>query len=329
MPIATPQLQLETESLCAMLEEWPTDSYAAHSSRIAPAALHSQRLEQARTILSLPNDRIRLVREHGELVGAACWSPLPWDSRHFGFAAGRIDVLLAGGDYRQSRHRKQHLLGSLLEECRLQGLQHLSVRTQAADLASIHALQRHGFEWIDGIQTFTLSLVEGIAEVSPVPTGIRIGEYEPWQLEGILEIAGSAYRFDRFHSDPALPTGAADRLHEDWLLNSCSGKAADMVVVATDERQVLGFVTVKFDSAIYCRNGGRLATIVLVATAERGRGQGIGKATTLATLSLLRKHNIAAVQVGTQLSNIGAGRLYESCGFRLGASTLTFRKLIS
>lgn len=329
MPIATPQLQLEPESLCRMLEEWPTDSYGAHRSRIAPTTLHEHRLEQARTFLSIPDDRIRLIQEQGELVGAASWSPLPWDSRHFGFAAGRIDVLLASGDYRLSRQRKQHLLGLLLEDCRRQGLQHLSIRVQAADLTSIHALQQHGFEWIDGIQTFTLSLVDSTAEVFSVPAGIRIGDYEPWQLEGILEIAGSAYRFDRFHSDPALPAGAADRLHEDWLLNSCSGKATDMVVVATDERQVLGFVTVKFDSGIRCRNGGLLATIVLVATAERGRGQGIAKATTLATLSRLRKHNIAAVQVGTQLSNIGAGRLYESCGFRLSASTLTFRKLIS
>lgn len=328
MPIATPQLQLEPENLCTMLEQWPTDSYAAHHSRIAPTALRQHRLQQARTLLSLPNDRIRLIHEQDELVGAASWSPLPWDSRHFGFAAGRIDVLIAGGDYHQGRQRKQLLLGSLLEDCRRQGLRHLSTRVQAADLTSIHALQQHGFEWIDGIQTFTLSLEEGIAEVSSVPAGIRIGEYEPWQLEGILEIARSAYRFDRFHSDPALPPGAADRLHEDWLLNSCSGKAADMVVVATDERQVLGFVTVKFDAGIRCRTGGLLATIVLVATAERGRRLGIAKATTLATLSRLRRHDIAAVQVGTQLSNIGAGRLYESCGFRLSASTLTFRKLI-
>lgn len=329
MPTATPQLRLEPETLCRMLSEWPTDSYSAHGSRIAAADVRQRRWEQAQAILSLPGERIRLIQEHGELAGVVSWSPLPWDSRHFGFAAGRIDVLLAAGDYCLSRKRKQSLLGQLLEDCRRQGLHHLSIRVHAADLTSIHSLQHHGFELIDGIQTFTVSLEKAPAGTPATPANLQIGEFEPWHIEGVLEIARSAYRFDRFHSDPALPPGAADRLHEDWLRNSCSGQAADMVVVAAEDRQVLGFVTVKFDFAIQCGNGGGLATIVLVATAERGRGRGVAKATTLETLSRLRGRSIAAVQVGTQLSNIGAGRLYESCGFRLGASTLTFRKLIS
>ncbi|MFN7933631.1 MAG: GNAT family N-acetyltransferase [Bryobacteraceae bacterium] len=224
--------------------------------------------------------------------------------------------------------RKRQLLDAIRLGCRTAGVAHLSGRVQAADLTSIHALERSGFELIDGIQTFTLP-AEDFPKTSPqCPPGVRIGEFEAWQMEGVLAIAKSAYRFDRFHADPALPAGAADQLHEDWLKNSCRGQAADFVMVATREEEVLSFVTVKYDSALRARNGGRLATIVLVATAAAGRGQGIAKATTLAVLSRLRKDGAAAVQVGTQLSNIPAGRLYESCGFRLAGSTLTFRTLI-
>lgn len=323
------QQQLETETLCEMLEQWPVDGYSAHAGRISAEKLHGRRMERAQAILTMPANYASLLWEGAELAGTAAWSPLPWDSHHFGFSAGRIDVLVARGGYTQSLSRKLQLLSALVESCRSHNTVHVSTRVLAADLSSIHALEQSGFALIDGIQTFTLSLEDWEPQQQTVPPGVRIGEFEPWQLDGVLEIARSAYRFDRFHADPALPPGAADRLHEDWLRNSCAGKAADLVMVASKERQVLGFVTVKFDTSMQCSNGGRLATIVLVATAEAGRGQGIAKSTTLGVLAMLRQKSTAAVQVGTQLSNIGAGRLYEACGFRLGASTLTFRKLLS
>ncbi len=329
MPTAIPPPRLDAEVLCRMIEAWPVDGYSAHAGRISPDSLRKKRMDVASSLLASGPNRAPLLWEHGELVGAASWSPLPWDSRYFGFAAARIDLLLAGGAYALSLRRKQILLDSVLRECRAEGIAHLSARVHAADLSSIHALEGHAFQLIDGIQTFTLSLAEECPAPGAHPTGVHIGEYEPWQLEGILDIARTAYRFDRFHADPELPDGAADRLHEDWLRNSCAGQAADLVMVAFSGRQVLGFVTAKFDSSIRFHNGGHLATIVLVATAERGRGRGIARATTLALLSRLRQCDIAAVQVGTQLSNIGAGRLYESCGFRLGASTLTFRKVVA
>lgn len=329
MPTAIPPPRLESEVLCRMIEAWPVDGYSAHTSRISPDSLRRKRMDLASALLASDRNRTPLLWEQGELVAAASWSPLPWDSRHFGCAAARIDLLLADGAYALSLQRKQILLDSILRECRADGIAHLSARVQAADLSSIHALEGHAFQLIDGIQTFTLSLADEYLVPGDVPTGVQIGEYEPWQLEGILDIARTAYRFDRFHADPELPDGAADRLHEDWLRNSCSGQAADLVMTAFHGRQVLGFVTVKFDSSVCFQNGGRLATIVLVATAETGRGKGIARATTLAALSRLRQCGIAAVQVGTQLSNIGAGRLYESCGFRLGASTLTFRKVLA
>ncbi|MBL8177152.1 MAG: GNAT family N-acetyltransferase [Bryobacterales bacterium] len=328
MLTATQQQPPEIERLLSLLEKWPTDLYSAHGGQLTAESVRESRLRQARSVMERHGSCASLLFEEESLVGAAAWSPLVWDSGHFGFSAARLDLLLADGAYRQSVRRKQHLLDVVLRECEQQEIVHLSVRTQAADLTSIHALEHRGFELIDGIQTFTLCLDQPPSVVANVPEGTCIGRYEPWQLGGILEIAKSAYRFDRFHSDAALPPGSADRLHEDWVRNSCAGQAADLVMVACKQDQVLGFVTVKFDSSVRCRDGGRLATIVLVATAESGRGQGIAKATTSAVLSWLREKNTAAVQVGTQLSNVAAGRLYESCGFRLGATTLTFRKIV-
>ncbi|MBS1829593.1 MAG: GNAT family N-acetyltransferase [Acidobacteria bacterium] len=329
MPATIPQQQLDEKALVYLLDEYPADGYGVHRGRVSSESLRQYRAEQARTMLSLPQDRVVFAWEGHQLAGAASWSPLPWDSRHFGFCAARIDVLIAVGSYQDRVERKRRLLDAVRQNCRRAGVAHLSARVQAPDLTSIHALEHCGFELVDGIQTFTLPEEEFPDAVPESPAGVRIGEFERWQLNGVLEIAKSAYHFDRFHADPALPDGAADRLHEDWLRNSCTGQAADLVMVAAREEEVLSFVTVKYDSSVLARAGGRLATIVLVATAANGRGKGIAKATTLATLARLREDRAAAVQVGTQLSNIAAGRLYESCGFRLAGSTFTFRTLLA
>jgi RimJ/RimL family protein N-acetyltransferase len=39
-------------------------------------------------------------------------------------------------------------------------------------------------------------------------------------------------------------------------------------------------------------------------------------------------HGMETVEVGTQLRNIPAARLYESLGFRLAGASLTLRKIL-
>jgi ribosomal protein S18 acetylase RimI-like enzyme len=71
-----------------------------------------------------------------------------------------------------------------------------------------------------------------------------------------------------------------------------------------------------------------VGTIVLVATAAEARGRGVARQATGAALASMRRHAVDVAQVGTQLANIPAARLYESCGFRLAGVDLTFRKLL-
>ena len=65
-----------------------------------------------------------------------------------------------------------------------------------------------------------------------------------------------------------------------------------------------------------------------MATALDARGRGIAKATTYGALDWFREQGVDIVEVGTQLRNIPASRLYEACGFRLVASSLSLRKWI-
>ncbi len=314
-------------ALADLLLEQDRGVYAPHISRIPAAAMRAWNLDRSRDYLERDPDRVFFIEERGEWKGSAAWMPLPWDSGLFGITAARLDWLVARGDYQNACRVKRKLLGRLLSGCRQAGIKHLTARSDAGDHSSIHSLEQAGFVLIDGIQTFGLC-TDTACQTARVEETIKVGLFEPWQLDGVLEIARTAYRFDRFHSDPALSRAVADRIHQEWLRNSCSGGAADAVVVATANRQVLGFVTVRIDHALRELTGWGLATIVLVATAAGCRGRGIGRMTTLGALQWLRKQKIDYVQVGTQFSNVSAGRLYEGCGFRLIGASLTFRKLL-
>jgi ribosomal protein S18 acetylase RimI-like enzyme len=118
----------------------------------------------------------------------------------------------------------------------------------------------------------------------------------------------------------------ADRVNETWTRNCCLGSAADAVVVAEEEGRVASYVTCQADSQAdrQARNG----IIVLVATAVWARGRGAARRASAAALHWFAERGIETVEVGTQLRNIPAARLYESLGFRLTRTSLTFRKVL-
>ena len=250
-------------------------------------------------------------------AGAATWRKLEWDTQQFGFPAARLELLDAYGSYADAHGQKRKLLSAVFEECREAGIRHLTARVDTGDFTSIHALEEAGFQLIDGIQTFQLSLQD---DCPLPPAGARL--FEPGDLPEILEIGRTAFTFDRFHADPALCAAVADKVNENWTRNCCEGSAADAVVVAEESGRVASYVTCKIDFE------GDRGVIILVATAEWARGRGAARRASTAALRWFAGQGLDSVEVGTQLRNIPAARLYESLGFRLVRTSLTFRKML-
>lgn len=308
--------------LAALLADLEPGVHGCFRDLIPAAAVRKEREERAERWMRELGSRLVLEEEPQGVAGACAWSPLTWDSERFGFPAARLEFLLARED-----SVRRAILRTTLERSHEAGIQHLTARLDSSDMSGAHALVDAGFEMVDGILTFGLRIDDRMASAE-VTGPAEIGLFKRDQVEGIVELASKAYQFDRFHADSALRPGVADRIHAEWLRNSCEGGAADVVITAARDKQVLGFVTVKLDSEIERISGVRLATIMLVATAEAARGMGIGTAMTQYALRLLAGRRVRGVRVGTQLRNIAASRLYESCGFRLIGSGLTFRKLL-
>ncbi len=309
-----------------LLRAYPFKPYAHYSRRVGEEALQQFFLAQVEaSIRTNANSALWIPGPEG-VQGLAVWTRLAWDSQQLGVGAGRLDYLIASGDYQNQYATKEVLLRALLEVCADQGIQHLTVRVHASDLSSIHLLEQYGFITVDGILTFSLDIVD--ARWSLPPAGLEIRLSRPEDIDAIKAIARSSYVYDRFHSDPCIPKAVADELHAVWLENSCLGKAADAVVVAAENGRILGYVTCKIDRQTTEYLGRTIGTIVLVATAADARGRGVARAITCGTLDWFRSQGVDTVEVGTQLRNIPASRLYESCGFRLVASSLSLRRWI-
>jgi dTDP-4-amino-4,6-dideoxy-D-galactose acyltransferase len=268
-----------------------------------------------------------VVVQQNHVRAFGCFRKLPWDSQQLRMSAARIDYLLAAGSYNEQRSAKQMLLEELLVEAQNLGVWHMSVRVDASDLSSLHVLEEAGFITVDGILTFALDLKEHHAVEPDGDFKIRLATADD---AGEAEaLARTAYVYDRFHADPFIDRELADELHANWVRNSCEGKAADAMLIAEDWSGLLGFVTCKLPSDI-ARNSynSRPGTIVLVAAAPRARGRRVGYSLTMAALEWFRRSGCETVEVGTQLSNIPASRLYQMCGFRLRATSVSLRRLL-
>lgn len=260
-------------------------------------------------------------------TGAIAWRKLDWDSELFGFPAARIDLLAVSGGYSEVRSTAGALIEKTVADAMDQaGILHLSARIDASSLGLAHALAECGFELIDGIQTFALPLAGRDAGEHTANTRLATSA----DADEIAGIARTSFVFDRFHNDLAIGGETADRVHEAWARNSVSGAAADAVLVCDsgDPKTIDSFVTVKIDSENEGALGMRFAAIPLVATAIAARGQGAAGRATAAALDWCRGNRVDLVEVGTQISNIPAARLYQGAGFRTTAISLTYRKVI-
>jgi len=321
-----PQVRLDLsedrESVANLLRTRQEDSHEPPLLRFASEAA----LERELGLLANDESFGTVTRNGSQILGLACWTRLGWDSDQLGVPAGKIDFLVASGGYEEALGRKSSLLRNVIEECRLRGIRYLTARVSAGELSTIHALGQAGFDLVDGILTFSARLSE--ASRQPVNNDLEVRLFHSRDLEQMLAIARTAYTLDRFHADRTLPPGVADRLYAAWVRRSCSGQEADAVVVAARRGRVLGYVTCKLRRDVGAGGKPPVGSIVLVATAEEARGQGVASAALQGALDWFRDQGVETVEVGTQMQNVAACRLYERYGFKMARMSLTYRRLL-
>src|SRR5688572_28376361 len=79
--------------------------------------------------------------------------------------------------------------------------------------SDVSALSELGFVVVDTNVTFELT-----AEI-PLSTTVEVSEIQAADEDSVLAIAGSAFRYSRFHLDPAIGLDLAHRVKREWIRN--------------------------------------------------------------------------------------------------------------
>ena len=177
------------------------------------------------------------------------------------------------------------------------------VKVPTDRVADVQAIERVGFSLVDTAVTFELT-----NEVS-IATSIAVRECAAEDIEAVLAIAGSAFRYSRFHLDPAVGRSLAHHVKREWIANYAKKLRGDALLVAHLEGKPAGFL------AALVSHG--TAAIDLVAVATDVHGKGVGSA--LCAAFAKRYAGMPRV-VGTQIVNVPSVRMYIKLGYALARS---------
>lgn len=313
-------------TLPRLVSDWPFKPY--RWADVPQEAIDAFALSRLRATVARPNVWTVVTRaDDGRIRGLTTLEWLSWDSRMLGVSAARVDFAVTG-DYVSRRQACETLLDAASSEARARKHEHLSVRVDAGDDAAIHALEAGGLLSVDALLTFERSVSAGPKIVVGSDPMLRDAREE--DVSAIESIAAESFVDGRFHTDPSIPADVATSIYREWAAACCRRDAADAVIVAVGKSgQVEGFVACRMlpDTGVHL---GRLtASIVLIATASVARGRGVGRQLVNAAFEWAGGCSAVTMQVGTQIRNTAAARLYEQCGFRLASGSQSFRSVIS
>lgn len=170
-------------------------------------------------------------------------------------------------------------------------------------VADVQALSALKFSVVDTNVTF-----EAIQEVE-ARRDFEVGELIEGEAEAVLAIAGTAFRYSRFHLDPQVDDTLAHHIKREWIRNYVLRKRGDALLVARDRGRPCGFL------AALTSHG--TAVIDLIAVSPDASGRGVGSALTAA---FTERYRGMRRMVGTQVANIPSIRLYTKLGFALASS---------
>lgn len=236
------------------------------------------------------------------------WAEAPWDSAIFGFPVlqiSRMEVLdpSAGEDlalFEAARDR----LGAGLVSCRLA---HEHLRESML-------LEERGFRFIEMAYQPELDDLQ-MRDLAESP-GLDVALAEGADLPAVEEIAGSAFRNERFHVDPRLDSALGDQRYRQWVSNTPSHPSQRLYVVRDGQRLVAFFVTEMLaDGTCYWH---------LNAVAPDAQGQGYGRRAWLAMLSQAKASGARKIRTCIVARNHRVLNLYARLGFRFPPPLMTF-----
>jgi GNAT superfamily N-acetyltransferase len=210
-------------------------------------------------------------------------------------------------------------LPGALAFCREEDVRFLIARCSTRDLPAAQAMERSGFEIMDTLVYYALSLdgtLPGDTGSTPIRE-LRVGEESL-----VREVAGKAFQgyLGHYHADPRLDRRQCDEAYVDWAHQSCLSKeVADAVLVADLDGAIAGFATLRCNSEAEGEG-------VLFGVAPEAQGRGIYRSLMVNAMKWCQAQGRQRMVVSTQITNIAVQKVWSRLGFEPSVSYYTFHK---
>lgn len=237
------------------------------------------------------------------------WTEATWDTAIFGYPVLQITkiglrTLEADSSFRAFEAERDRIKAGLVS-CRLS-----HERMQESMF-----LEEHGFRFIEMVYQPELDNLEGVENLSE--SGVyatKVAEVE--ELPTVMEIAGSAFRNERFHMDPRLDSVLGDQRYRNWVETSVNHPTQRLYIVRDGGQIVAFFVTEMMpDKTCYWH---------LNAVAPGAQGKGYGKRAWITMLQLAQQQGAKRVRTCIVARNYRVLNLYARLGFRFPPPLMTF-----
>jgi len=155
-----------------------------------------------------------------------------------------------------------------------------------------------------------LTFIMSAGEVKENKIDIDIDEYNEPMIYKLSLLAIQCGYYSRFNIDPNMSLQTGAKLYVEWMTQSINKNIADKVFVARIQNEIVGVIT------LGNKNG--IGDIGLLSIDQSFRGKSIGTQLVYKAQKWFIDNGFKSLQVVTQGNNIGARRLYEKCGYRVG-----------
>jgi ribosomal protein S18 acetylase RimI-like enzyme len=187
------------------------------------------------------------------------------------------------------------------------------------DVDRLRTLRELGFDVVDVNLTFAAS-ASAIVGAAAVADGVEVTLAQESHRDAVLDIAGSCFRYSRFHLDPQVGAAAAHAVKREWIRSYFDGRRGDRLFVASVAGRPAGFL-----AALTQASSGRSSAVIdLIGVAADRQRSGVGRA----LVQAFARHYAGAAEliVGTQAANIPSIRMYEGLGFRAVGSAYVLHR---
>ncbi|MDX6769796.1 MAG: GNAT family N-acetyltransferase [Elusimicrobiota bacterium] len=181
-------------------------------------------------------------------------------------------------------------------------------------VAEVSRLEAAGFRVVDVNMTFSRG-----RGGSPPPAA-PVARVDASTAAAVLDIAGSCFRFSRFHLDPLVDDALAHRIKREWIRSFVEGRRGHSLWAVLDQGKPAGFLAVLTTET----GGKKQAVIDLIGVAAASQGRGFGR--DLVRFFTREFSSYDELLVGTQAANAPSMRLYESCGFRAARAAFVLHR---